>query len=529
MSQRARSVRSTISSIRNGRIESAGRAPGRARTRYGVLAILLTLMMLLGAGCSSGGGGGGNAEPKTLLVGATAQPPTMDPTANDAAAIAQVMLYNVYETLVKVDSEGKLRPLLAQRWDVSPDNLTYTFNLDPSAKFASGRPVTAKDVVWSINRIKTGTATATLKKQLSVVEQATETDAHTLTVKLTQPSNMWLWDMSSTAGMVFDSQAGTDLANQTAGSGPFQLKEWLQGASVTLGKNTNYWATPARFDEVTFRYFTDPNAMNAAMLSGELDIISNLQAPAALPQFNDPSRFTVVEGTTNGEVVLSMNNRTPGLSDPRVRQAIRYAIDHKGLRDTVWAGHGVLIGSMVPPTDPWYEDRTGDFPYNPEKAKALLAEAGVQNLRLRLRLPTLPYATSAGQFVASQLKQVGIETTIDQLEFPARWVDTVLTKGDYDMSIVSHVEARDIVRFANPDYYFHYNNPEFQRLITEADRGPAAEQAPKLKEAAKLLSTDAAADWLFLLPNLVITKPTITGVAKNATTLSFDLTTIAAR
>lgn len=501
----------------------------RVRPRTGVLALLLTALLLLGAGCAPSQSGSGTSETKTLIVGATAQPPTMDPTANDAAAIAQVMLYNVYETLVKVDSQGKLQPLLAQRWDVSPDNLTYTFNLDPQAKFASGRPVTAKDVVWSMDRIKSGTATATLKKQLSVVEQATATDTHTLTVKLSRPSNLWLWDMTSTAGMVFDSEAGTDLANQTAGSGPFQLKEWLQGVSVTLGKNTNYWATPARFDEVTFRYFNDPNAMNAAMLSGELDIISNLQAPAALPQFNDPARFTVVEGTTNGEVVLSMNNRSPGLSDPRVRQAIRYAIDKKGLRDTVWAGKGALIGAMVPPTDPWYEDRTGDFPYNPEKAKQLLAEAGVQNLKLRLRLPTLPYATSAGQFVASQLKQVGIEATIDQLEFPARWVDTVLTKGDYDMSIVSHVEARDIVRFANPDYYFHYNNPEFQRLVSEADRGPAAEQAPKLKEAAKLMSTDAAADWLFLLPNLVITKPTITGVPQNATTLSFDLTTIAAR
>ncbi|NNG18880.1 ABC transporter substrate-binding protein [Naumannella sp. ID2617S] len=499
------------------------RTPGR------VTVVLLTLLALLVTGCSGQSQGGQGAGGKTLIVGATAQPPTMDPTANDAAAIPQVLLYNVYETLVKVDSEGKLKPLLAQKWDVSPDNLTYTFNLDPGAKFASGRPVAAKDVVWSINRIKTGNATATLKKQLSVVEQATAADEHTLKVKLTQPSNLWLWDMSSTAGMVYDSEANADLASKTAGSGPFQLKEWLQGVSVTLGKNTDYWGTPARFDEVTIRYFSDPNAMNAAMLSGELDIISNLQAPAALPQFNDPSRFTVIEGTTNGEVVLSMNNTSPGLNNPKVRQAIRHAIDRRGLRDTVWAGKGVLIGAMVPPTDPWYEDRTGDFAYDPAKAKALLAEAGVQNLKLRLRLPTLPYATTAGQFVASQLKEVGIEATIDQLEFPARWVDTVLTKGDYDMSIVSHVEARDIVRFANPQYYFHYNNPEFQRLVTEADMGPAAEQAPKLKEAAKLMSTDAAADWLFLLPNLVITKPTITGVAKNATTLSFDLTTIASR
>lgn len=496
-----------------------------------VVALVAVLALVLSA-CSSGGatpGGQDGQQPRSaLMVGATASPPTMDPTANDAAAIPQVLLYNVYETLVKVDNEGRLRPLLAQRWAVSPDNRTYTFDLDPASRFASGRTVAAKDVVWSIDRIKNAATTATLKRQMAVVESARAVDDKTLEVVLTKPSNMWLYNMSSTGGIVFDSEAPVDLANQTAGSGPFQLQEWIPNSSVVLSRNQNYWATAARFDEVTFRYFTDPNAMNAAMLAGDLDIISNVQAPAALPQFSDPTRFTVIEGTTNGEVVLSMNNDSPGLSDVRVRQAIRHAIDKQALHDTVWAGHGVLIGSMVPPTDPWYEDRTGDFPYDPERARQLLAEAGQQNLRVRLRLPTLPYAVAAGQFVASQLREVGIDAQIDQLEFPARWIDTVLTTGDYDMSIVAHVEARDITRFAEPDYYFHYDSADFQRLVTEADEGPADQQVVQLQAAARLLSADAAADWLFLLPNLVITKPNITGVPQNATTLSFDLTTLAA-
>lgn len=492
-----------------------------------MLATIAAIALLL-AGCANpnGDSGSGAQARRTLAIGATAQPPTMDPTANDAAAIAQVMLYNVYETLVKLDSEGKLKPLLAQKWEVSTDRKTYTFSLDPAAKFASGRPVTADDVVWSINRIKNSAATATLKRQMSVVESAQATDTHTATVVLSRPSNMWLYDMSSTAGIIVDSKATDDLASKTSGSGPYALKEWVQGASVVLARNAAYWGTPARFDEVTFRYFSDANAMNAAMLSGDLDIISNLQAPAALPQFADPSRFKVIEGTTNGEVVLSINNQSPGLKDVRVRQAIRHAIDHRALRDTVWAGKGALIGAMVPPTDPWYEDLSGQYAYDPARARQLLAEAGAQNLKLRLRLPTLPYATAAGQFIASQLKDVGIDAQIDQLEFPARWVDTVLTKGDYDMSIVAHVEARDIVRFANPQYYFHYDSPAFQQLVADADTGTQAEQVDKLKAAARLMSDEAAADWLFLLPSLVITTPGITGVPKNATTLSFDVTTI---
>ena len=494
-----------------------------------MVAALLGLALLL-AGCTQTDGPGEKPTLKTLVVGATAQPPTMDAAANDAAAISQVMLYNVYETLVKLDNDGNIQPLLANRYDVSGDRLTYTFELDPKAKFAGGREVTAADVVWNIERIKSKESIKKLKDQMAVVESSRAVDEKTVEVLLKRPSNSWLFDMTSTAGMIVDSKSDVDLATDTAGSGPFQLKKWNQGSSVVLGKNPNYWATPARFDEVTFSYFSDANAENAAMLAGQLDIISNVQAPQALDQFNDPSRFTVVEGTTNGEVVLSFNNESKGLKDKRVRQAINYAIDRQGLVDTVWAGHGQLIGSMVAPTDPWFEDLSNTYPYDPAKAKALLKQAGFdKGLKLRLRLPTLPYATSAGQYVASQLKEVGIDAQIDELEFPSRWIDQVLINADYDMSIVAHVESRDIVRFADPKYYFRYDNATFQALIKEADQASPEEYQAKMGQAAKILADDAAADWLFLLPNLVVSKAEVTGIAPNAVTLSFDLTTIAKR
>jgi peptide/nickel transport system substrate-binding protein len=293
-----------------------------------------------------------------------------------------------------------------------------------------------------------------------------------------------------------------------------------------LKRNDGYWATKAAFASVTFRYFTDPNAMNSALLSGGLDVISNLQTPQALPQFDDRSRFTVVQGTTNGEVVMSLNNSAPALKDVRVRRAVSHAIDRAALKRTVWNDQGTLIGSMVAPTDPWYEDLSGTYPYDPAKARRLLAEAGyADGLSLRMRLPVVPYATAAGQFVASQLKDVGITVTTDELEFP-RWLDTVFTKADYDISIVAHVEARDIARFANPKYYFRYDNPRFARLVTQADEGTEAEQTRDMKAAARLLAADAAADWLFLLPNLVVTTAAVTGVPQNATTLSFDLSTV---
>lgn len=494
-----------------------------------VVAALLGVALLV-TGCTQTDGPDQPPPMRTLVVGATAQPPTMDAAANDAAAISQVLLYNVYETLVKLDNEGNIQPLLANRYDVSGDRLTYTFNLDPQAKFASGRELVAEDVVFSIERLKEKETIKKLKDQMAVVKTARAVDEKTVEVVLKRPSNSWLFDMTSTAGMVVDSKSDVDLATDTAGSGPYELKQWNQGSSVVLGKNPNYWATPARFDEVTFSYFDDANAENAAMLAGQLDIISNVQAPQALDQFSDSSRFTVVEGSTNGEVVLSFNNESKGLKDKRVRQAINHAIDRQGLIDTVWAGKGQLIGSMVAPTDPWFEDLSGTYAYDPAKAKALLKEAGFEKgLKLRLRLPTLPYATSAGQYVASQLSEVGIDAQIDELEFPSRWIDEVLIKANYDMSIVAHVESRDIVRFADPEYYFRYDNAKFQSLIKDADQASPEEYEAKMRQAAKILAQDAAADWLFLLPNLVVSKDEVTGIAPNSTSLSFDLTTIAKR
>ena len=459
-----------------------------------------------------------------LSIGASLEPPTLDPTASDAASIPQVLLYNVYETLLRLDSSGRYQPLLAERWDISQDRRTYTFHLR-SATFASGRPVAASDVVRSIQRVKGGTNVAAAS-QLAVVDTVRAKDPRTVVFTLDKPSNSWLFSMTSTAGMVFDSAASATLAQLPAGSGPYALDRWTRGSDLVLKRNEGYWATKAAFAGVTFRYFTDPNAMNSALLSGGLDVISNLQTPQALPQFDDRSRFTVVQGTTNGEVVMSLNNSAPALKDVRVRRAVSHAIDRAALKRTVWNDQGTLIGSMVAPTDPWYEDLSGTYPYDPAKARRLLAEAGyADGLSLRMRLPVVPYATAAGQFVASQLKDVGITVTTDELEFP-RWLDTVFTKADYDISIVAHVEARDIARFANPKYYFRYDNPRFARLVTQADEGTEAEQTRDMKAAARLLAADAAADWLFLLPNLVVTTATVTGVPQNATTLSFDLSTV---
>jgi len=349
-----------------------------------------------------------------------------------------------------------------------------------------------------------------------------------LQVTLKQPSNDWLYRMTTRIGAMFSKTGVDKLATDPVGTGPYTFQKWNRGDSIVLARNDKYWGKKPYFSTITLKYFKDPTALNNALLSGTINVVGTVQAPESLAQFEKNDKYQVIEGTTNGEVVLSFNNSKGPLTDKRVRQAVRYAIDHKALLDTCWAGKGTLIGSMVPPTDPWYEDRTGDYPFDREKAKSLLASAGKTGVALRLRVPNLPYATSCGQVVKSDLDQAGFKVTLDQLEFPAAWLKTVFTDADYDMSIVAHVEPRDMPAvFGNPKYYTRYDNKQVQQLFARADSGTEEQQVADYKQAAKILSEDAAADWLFLIPNLMVADKNVTGLPKNSISESFDLSGLA--
>jgi peptide/nickel transport system substrate-binding protein len=334
--------------------------------------------------------------------------------------------------------------------------------------------------------------------------------------------------MATRVGAMFSRDGVADLPNTPVGTGPYKLESWKRGDAITFATNTGYWGTKPKLEKVVLKYFKDATAMNNALLTGGIDVISTVQAPESLQQFSNNPKYDVIEGTSTGEVVLSFNNSKAPLGDKRVRQAIRQAIDHKALLDTAWAGRGQLIGSMVPPSDPWYEDLTGVAPHDTAKAKALLAEAGQSSLRLRLRIANLPYAVAAAQVVKSQLAEVGVTVDIEPLEFPARWLDVVFKQADYDMSIINHVEPRDLgALFGNPKYYLRYDNPKVSELLAKADAGTEAEQVTAMKEAARIVSEDAAADFLFLFPNLVVAEKGVTGLPKNLVSESFDVTVLA--
>ncbi|MBB5894455.1 peptide/nickel transport system substrate-binding protein [Kutzneria kofuensis] len=486
--------------------------------------LALTLVAAL-AGCSAGSTAYSSPSADSITIGFSAAPANLDFTRTDGAAIPQALLDNVYQGLVHLDANGAIVPQLATSWTVSPDRRTYDFQLRPGVTFTDGEPFTADTVKFSIDRVRTDW-TISLKSAMTVVDHVEAVDPRHARVVLKQPSNGWLFTMASRVGAMFAPNGVRDLATTPVGTGPYQLDRFNRGDSLVLKANPGYWGPKPAYGRVVLKYFQDPTALNNALLSNGIDVISSVQAPDSLAQFASDERFTTIQGTTTAEVVLSFNNAKAPLNDKRVRQALTFGIDRKALLDTAWAGKGLLIGSMVPPSDPWYEDLSTVYPYDPAKAKQLLADAGQQHLTLRLRIPNLPYAVDSAQVIRSQLAAIGVTVSIEELDFPAVWLKQVFTGHDFDMSIVAHVEARDIVTFGNPKYYWGYSNPTVTQLLAEADTGTPEQQIADMKQVARTINADAAADWLFLLPNLIVAKKGITGLPPNQVGEAFDLSAL---
>ncbi|MHA6617913.1 ABC transporter substrate-binding protein [Pseudonocardia sp. DLS-67] len=493
--------------------------------------VLLLAGALLAAGCSAGSTASSGAAPGSpdapLRIGLTAEPANLDFTRTDGAAIPEALLVNVYEGLVQLNQQtGEIEPALAESWTVSPDGLGYDFTLRDGVTFSNGEPFTADDVKFSIERVKSDAWTVSLKSGMDVVSGVEVVSPTEARVTLSRPSNSWLFRMTTRIGAMFDASGVADLANTPVGTGPYRVSEFRRGDALVLARRDDYWGEKPAIAQVDLQYFDDATAAVNALLTDGIDVIGTVQAPEALAQFDGDPRFQVIEGTTNGEVTLAMNNAAGPTSDPRVRRAIAMAIDHQAVLNTAWAGRGTLIDTMVPPTDPWYEPLPDVTPYDPDAARALLAEAGTPNPSLRFRIANLPYAVAAAQVVQSQLAAIGIQTRIEPLEFPARWLDSVFKNADYDLSIVSHVEPRDIRTFGDPTYYWRYDNPEVQRLLADSETGSQEQQITDLRQVGRLIAEDAAADWLFLLPNLIVADTDVQGLPQNRIGEALDLTAL---
>ena len=498
---------------------SAHRMPRSALT---AAALALAL-----AGCSAGASTEGSPPAEgvdSLVVGLTAEPASLDFTTSDGAAIPEALLYNVIETLVKVDAAtGDVEPLLAKAYEVSPDGKEYAFTLHEGVTFSNGDAFTAEDVAFSIERVKSDAWTVSLKAAMDVVDSVEVVSPTEVVVRLSRPDNDWLYRMTTRIGGMFSETGVADLANAPIGTGPYTVTGRTRGDSLSLGLRDDHWGPAPDVERVVLRYFEDGTALENALVSGGIDVIGNLQTPASLGRFSSDDRFRVVEGTTNGELVLSMGARGP-LQDKALRQAVLHAVDRQAVLDTTYAGTGELIGSLVPPTDPWFDPAlVGRYPYDPARATELITRSGAPVPELAFKIPNFPYAVTSAQVIASQLAEVGVVARIEVLEFPV-WLDVVFQQHDYDLSLVAHVEPRDLAIFADPEYYFGYDNPRYRELLTSAATADEEAAVALRRQAAALLTDDAAAGFLFVLPNLMVAEADVAGLPENRVSESLDLT-----
>ncbi|MEO7126382.1 MAG: ABC transporter substrate-binding protein [Nakamurella sp.] len=460
----------------------------------------------------------------TLSLGLVLAPANMDFTTTDGAAIPQVLLSNVYETLVTQAQDGSIQPGLAKSWTVSADAKTYDFTIRSGVTFSDGTPFTAADAAFSIDYVKTKW-TVGVAKAMEVVTSATAVSPTELKVVLAEPNALWLFKMTTRIGAMMSPKHVDKLATEAIGTGPFVVSGWQPNQSVTLTRNDKYWGSPAHEKNVVFTYFSDSTAMNNALLTGAIQVITTVQTPQALAQFKSGNKYTIINGTTNGKVMMTMNDGHGPLSDIRVRQAINYALDKPAILKGAWAGYGTVIGSHEVPTDPWYVDLANQYPHNIAKAKQLLAEAGKSSLTLRLALPPVPYAAAAAPIIVSQLAQVGITVKTSDVTFD-NWLAKIFGGDhDYDLTIINHVEQYDVttVFSGKPDYYTQYTNPEVTKLETAGLAGDHDTFIADFKKVVTILADDAAAAWLWAFPNLMVTDSNVHGLPENAIGESLDV------
>jgi peptide/nickel transport system substrate-binding protein len=445
------------------------------------------------------------------------EPPSLDPTTGGAAAAIREVTYgNIFEGLTRIDKDGNVQPLLAKTWDISPDGLTYTFHLQSGVKFSDGTPFTADDVKYSLDTARGDKSVNAQKQLFSKIASVDVVDPQTVKVTLSGPQGDFLYDMGWGDAVIVSQKTAATNGTAPVGTGPYKLGTWVKGDHIDLVRNDSYWGTAPKLDKATFKFIADPTAATAALLAGDVDVSPEFPSPESLGQFRNDPRFVVNIGTTEGETVLAMNNGKAPLDNIKVREAIAHAIDRKAIIDGAMFGLGTPIGSFFPPGDPAYVDLTSISSFDPAKSKQLLADAGVKNLDLSLKLPPASYARAAGPIIQQELADVGIKVDITNVEW-ADWLQNVFTNKDYDLSIVSHVEPNDIGVFSKPGYYFNYHSDAFNKIMTDLNNATDPDKRKSLlQDAQKQLANDFAAGFLFEYPTIVVANKDVQGLWKNA-------------
>jgi peptide/nickel transport system substrate-binding protein len=466
-------------------------------------------------------------------------PDTLDPQAQTTTTASQIVDM-MAETLVTLDQNGKLQPLLATKWAPSSDGMSWTFTLRSGVKFSDGTPFNAQAVKFSIDRLLSPT---TFKAQPGVLGGKTGID-HVVAVDdthvqffLKTPFSAFAAAMTQTAAAII-SPASVNVAPnkpeviaQPVGTGPYMFKERVASDHITLVANKSYWGAKPNFDTQTFKIVPEAASREALIKSGGADVIATPPAND-IPALQADSSLNVILGADDRTVQIIINTQDatqPLLQKPEVRQALNYAIDKAAIIKTVMFGTATPVSGPMANTLFGY-CQTGNYNYNPTKAKSMLQAAGAAGMSVKLVSPTGRYVQDiqVASAVAGYLRDVGLKVdgpgTVDWPTYVATYADVPATSAKTDLSLLGWAPAFMDASQGLQQFYStqappaglessYYKNPQVDTLIAQGNAGTDQNQrAQSYCSAAKQVWNDAP--WIFLYnqKNPVVTTSKITGV-----------------
>jgi len=495
-----------------------------------LLALFLALVMV-GAvlpGCGDGskdpGGQGNNGKTGEPVKGgeitvgiAQDLDDSLDPHQTVAAGTREV-LFNIFEGLVKPNSDGEMIPAVAEKYTLSEDGTTYTFTLREGVKFHNGQTVTAEDVVYSINRcaaVPEGQEKP-LVAAFSAVKSVEALDEKTVAVTIAQRDLEFISYM--TAAIIPADYENQDTA--PVGTGPFRFVSRTPQQDFVMERFEDYWGAPAWLDKVTYKICENADALVMNLNGGSIDLCAHLTSAQA-SQLNQ--NFQVLEGTMNLVQAIYLNNQAKPFDNQLVRQALCYAIDRQGIMDMVADGHGTAVGSSIYPafTKYFLPELVDKYPHSVEKAKELLAQAGYPNgFDMTISVPNnyQPHMDTA-EVVAEQLREAGIRVTIQPVEW-STWLDTIYNGRQFQATVVgvdaANMTARAMLERFTSDYaknFINYSNPAYDALFQQAiNATDEATQTDLYKQMETMLADTAANVYIQDLCDLVAMRQDLGGL-----------------
>ncbi|MCX7786639.1 MAG: ABC transporter substrate-binding protein [Spirochaetes bacterium] len=416
----------------------------------------------------------GAKEEKPIRMALSGNPDTLDPQKTAGTLTFQVTK-SIYDTLVEPDEKGNLVPALAEGWEFQDEGRRILFRLRKGVTFHDGTPFTSKDVAITLKRIQDKNTGSPHAAEYSQIERIDTPDPSTVILQLSSPSAPLLATLASGWSAILPAhliESGHDFGSKPVGSGPFRFKSWVRDNQILLEKNPSYWMPgKPKVVGVEFRIITERSIQVQGLLSGQLDVIDMYDA-IDLPLLQKNPNVKVEKVLTSLVMVLAMNTSKPPLSDLRVRQAINFAIQKQEVLDVAYGG-GVPVGTFMDASDPYYADYTSFYPYNPEKAKNLLKDAGVGTDRtLEMVLPqNFEPHVRAGQIYQEMLQKVGLSVKIRLVDW-STWISDVYRKANYDLTVIGHTGKLDpdsrLVNYGTDKTYVRWVHPEVASLITKA-------------------------------------------------------------